>query len=73
MKGCESNVAAIENGTVSVGLKLMVANETVLPEFTRALQDSLKEYVETYCGITVRDVDILIVSAPAPAKQPRVM
>ena len=51
----------------------MVANETVLPEFTRALQDSLKEYVETYCGITVRDVDILIVSAPAPAKQPRVM
>lgn len=73
VKGCESNVAAIENGTVSVGLKLMVANETVLPEFTRALQDSLKEYVETYCGITVRDVDILIVSAPAPAKQPRVM
>ena len=73
MKGCESNVAAIENGTVSVGLKLMVANETVLPEFTRALQDSLKEYVETYCGITVRGVDILIVSAPAPAKQPRVM
>lgn len=73
VKECESSVAAVESGTVSVGLKLAVANETVLPEFTQALQDSLKAYIETHCGITVRDVDVLIVSAPAPAKQPRVI
>mgnify|MGYP001027265208 FL=1 len=73
VKECESSVTAIENTAVAIALKLVVSNETVLPEFTKALQDSLKEYIEMYCGITVRDVDVLIVSTPAPAKQPRVM
>ena len=73
MKECESNVVASEDGFISIGLKLSVSNETVLTEFTKALQESLKAYIETYCGIAVRDIGILIVSAPAPAKQPRVM
>ena len=73
VKECESNVVASEDGFISIGLKLSVSNETVLPEFTKALQESLKAYIETYCGIAVRDIGILIVSAPAPAKQPRVM
>lgn len=73
VKECESSVTAVENSTVAIGLKLVVTGETVLPEFTKALQATLKEYVETCCGITVRDVDILFVNAPAPAKPSRVM
>ena len=72
VKECESNIAVGtgEDGTIAIGLKLAVNNETVLPEFTKALQDSLKEYVETYGGISVRNVDILIANAPANTKQP---
>ena len=57
VKECESSVTAIENTAVAIALKLVVSNETVLPEFTKALQDSLKEYIEMYCGITVRRFD----------------
>ncbi|MBE5785706.1 MAG: hypothetical protein E7330_07920 [Clostridiales bacterium] len=73
VKECESNIVVLETNAVAVGVKLVVANETVLPEFTNALQESLKTYIETYCGIVVRNVDVLIISAPQPQKPARVV
>ncbi len=75
VKECESNITVAEEKSISIQLRLVVSNETVLPEFMKTLQDSLKEYVESYGGINVRSVDILIVIAPAQPKQqtPRVV
>lgn len=73
VKECESNIVVIENNAIAIGVKIVAANETVLPEFTKALQESLKNYIETYCGLTVRNVDVLIVSTPASQKPARVV
>lgn len=73
VKECESNIVVLENNAIAIGVKIVAASETVLPEFTKALQESLKHYIETYCGITVRNVDVLIISAPTSQKPARVV
>ena len=67
VKECESAVSLVEAG-ITVNLKLSVLNETIVPELVTDLQKSLREYVETLSGIRVREVNILIVHMPAPAK-----
>lgn len=73
VKDCESNIVVLDTDAVAIGVKLVAANETVLPEFTKELQGTLKNYIETYCGISVRNVDILIISAPPTQKPARVV
>ena len=57
IRECES----LEPNTgVCIKLRLSVTPETVIPELTASLQQSLKEYIQGVCGVTVNSVDILI-------------
>lgn len=71
IKECESTIISMQSG-VSVSLRLQVLPDTVIPELTAQLQQSLKEYVETISGIMVTGVDILILPLAQP-KAPRTM
>lgn len=70
IKECESNVRATEAG-VSISLKLAALNETVIPDLSREIQQSLKENIETLTGINVKEINVLVVASP-PASKPRV-
>lgn len=63
VKECESVVVPVQEpgSGVSIRLKLSVAAETVVPELSGSLQQSLKQYVESLSGVNVNVVDILIV------------
>lgn len=63
IKDCESNVIAAQDPDkgVSIKLKLSVAAETVAPELSANLQQSLKQYIESLSGVNVNTVDIMII------------
>lgn len=69
VKECESVVIPVQEpgSGISIRLKLSVAPETVVPELSSSLQQSLKQYVESLSGVNVNAVDILIVPTQ-PAK-----
>ena len=68
MRDCESVVvpAGESASGISIKLKLSVAPDTVIPELSANLQQSLKEYIETLCGVSVNAIDILIVPTQPP-------
>lgn len=70
IRECESLVAPAQepNTGVCIKLRLSVTPETVIPELTASLQQSLKEYIQGVCGVSVNSVDILIL----PMQQPRI-
>ena len=51
------------NGVPGAGLSY---SDTVIPELSANLQQSLKEYIETLCGVSVNAIDILIVPTQPP-------
>lgn len=65
IKECESGVQAMPGG-VAISLRLQVLPDTVIPELSAQLQQSLKEYIETISGICVTGVDILILPLALP-------
>ncbi len=69
IRECESavNAATAPGGGVNISLKLSVLPDTVIPELTASLQQSLKAYIENVCGIAVVSVDILVI----PMQQPK--
>ena len=68
VRECESVVvpAGESASGISIKLKLSVAPDTVIPELSANLQQSLKEYIETLCGVSVNAIDILIVPTQPP-------
>ena len=68
VKECDSVVvpAGEPASGISIKLKLSVAPDTVIPELSANLQQSLKEYIETLCGVSVNAIDILIVPTQPP-------
>ena len=68
VRDCESVVvpAGESASGISIKLKLSVAPDTVIPELSANLQQSLKEYIETLCGVSVNAIDILIVPTQPP-------
>ena len=66
VKDCEVGLNNTEEG-LSIHLRLTVLPDTNIPELTSALQSSLKEYIETYSGIHVKEA-VLFVSATEPVK-----
>lgn len=65
IKECESGVIARQNG-VAISLKLQVLPDTVIPELSAQLQQSLKEYIEAVSGIGVTSVDVLFLPLAQP-------
>ncbi|HHW02662.1 MAG TPA: alkaline shock response membrane anchor protein AmaP [Thermoanaerobacterales bacterium] len=54
---------------ISILLKLVVNYDVIIPEMTSELQKSVKNYIETTAGITVKDVNIKIDNVFNPYKQ----
>ena len=69
IRECESAVTArpAPEGGVSISLRISVLPDTVIPELSAALQQSLKEYIQSVCGIQVISVDIMVL----PMQQPK--
>ena len=67
IKDCESQVSAVPEG-IAVQLKLSLMPDTNIPELTKALQASLKTYVESLSGIQVTEVAILITATSVNSK-----
>lgn len=63
VKECESAVlpASDPSSGISIKLRLGVSPDAVIPELSANLQKSLKEYIESLCGVAVNAIDILIV------------
>lgn len=55
-----SAVNPVKEGGVTISVRLSLMPDTEIPELTAELQQSLKEYIEKYAGITVREVGILV-------------
>ncbi len=66
VRDCESVVVPAGESASGIRLKLSVAPDTVIPELSANLQQSLKEYIETLCGVSVNAIDILIVPTQPP-------
>lgn len=68
IRECESLVipSAEPASGISIRLRLSVAPETVIPELSAQLQQSLKEYIQTLCGISVIAIDILVIPTAVP-------
>lgn len=62
IKECTSSVKVQVDGSVVLDVKLTVLADTNMPELCQKLRTELKEYIETYSGITVNQVSILIVN-----------
>lgn len=67
IKDCESQVSAVQDGVV-IKLKLALMPDTNIPELTKAMQASLKEYIESLSGIHVTEVAILVAATAINSK-----
>ena len=65
IKECQSSIMPADDG-VTIALKLMVQNDVAVPQLTEDLMQSLKVYVEQLSGITVKDIRMVVQSAPVP-------
>lgn len=61
VKDCKTSVRIHDNGTVSVSAKLTVLADTNIPELCAAMRPELKNYIETYAGVKVEQVTIVVV------------
>jgi len=55
-----STIHPVREGGVTVSVRLALMPDTDIPELSKELQKSLKEYIEKSSGINVREVGILI-------------
>lgn len=62
IRNISSAIVASPDGGITISVKLSLMPDTDIPELTGELQSSLKEYIEKYSGITVREIGILIES-----------
>jgi len=60
IRSTKSLVIPVEDGSVNIQIRLTIMPETIIPELVEKLQKTLKEYVEHYSGIMVREVGVLI-------------
>ncbi len=71
VRDCKTSVSP-QNDGVAIYARIAAMPETVLPTLTADLQKSVKEYVETYSGIRVNDVRVLVENAEAAGAPSRV-
>ena len=62
VKECNSVVRIQEYGGVDLDIKLTVLSDTNIPELCSKMRTELKEYVETYTGITVNQITIVVIN-----------
>lgn len=60
-----ASVVSTRDGSVSINLKLVLLTDANVPETTKELQKSLKEYIEGLTGIVVNDISMMVINAPS--------
>lgn len=60
-----NSVITLQENGIGIQLKLSLLNDANIPETTEALRTSLREHIESLTGIQVREVSMMVVSAPA--------
>lgn len=69
VRDCHTSLRALEDG-VSIGIRLAVLPDTDVATLTQQLQASLKEYIQSLTGISVKEIGILVENAAEdPAKR----
>src|SRR5699024_9855487 len=71
IKDVKINILSEEDG-IKVRLKIIMMPEVVLPDLSVSIQEKVKEYIETYSGIVVKDVYIYVDNLSTPQQQPKV-
>ena len=66
VRDCQSTLRSLEDG-VSIGIRLSVLPDTDIATLTQQLQSSLREYIQSLTGITVKEIGILVENAAADA------
>ena len=72
IKECASKVVIAEDSSVSITLKAIVLADTNMPELSEKVRTELKEYIETYAGVTVTQISFMVVNTYSPATAARV-
>ncbi|NLJ41666.1 MAG: alkaline shock response membrane anchor protein AmaP [Clostridiales bacterium] len=71
IKDLRVNVLTEEDG-VRIKLRLSIMPDVILPELTVAIQQKVKDYIESYSGIPVQNVYIYIESLSTMQPRPKV-
>ncbi len=71
VKDVRVNTIADDDG-IRIQLKLLIMPEVVLPDLTASIQQKVKEYIESYSGIVVKEILIYIDNFSAPQQRPKV-
>lgn len=71
VRDCVTAVRPVQDGVV-ISARLSVLPDTQIVELTTGLQKSLKEYIESLCGIHVSEVGILVDNTAASGTPSRV-
>lgn len=66
VRECHTSVQTVEGG-ISIGIRLSVLPDTDVNALSASLQSTLKEYIESYTGVPVKEIGILIESMTAQA------
>ena len=71
IRECASKVTILESGT-DITLKAVVLADTNIPELCEKVRTELKEYIETYAGVKVSQVALMVVNTYTPTAAARV-
>lgn len=72
IRECESKIAIAEDSSVGITLKAVVMADTNLPELSDKVRSELKEYIESYAGVSVTRIVFVVVNTYSPATAARV-
>lgn len=71
VKDVRINIVTEEDG-IKVRLKVLIMPDVVLPDLSVSIQQKVKEYIEGYSGIVVKEVFIYIDNLSTPQQRPKV-
>lgn len=71
VKDVKINISPEADG-IKIQLKILIMPDIVLPDLTINLQQKVKEYIEDYSGVIVKEVFIYIDNLSAPQQRSRV-
>ncbi len=72
IRECQSKVTIAPDSSVSMTLKAIVLADTNVPELCEKVRKELKEYIETYAGVSVSQITFMVVNTYSPATATRV-
>ncbi len=71
VKDVRVNIITEEDG-VKIQLKLLMMPDVVLPDVSASIQEKVKEYIQSYSGILVKEVFIYIDNLVTPQQRSKV-